>query len=232
MPVTFTKAETLTPDEARRAAEAILRERRFQPEKSPQPLRGVLNWLGDRVRPLGRPFGWILRQLNGILPGGGSVVWIVVVLIALVVVGVGVLRFARSRSARAREAERRSSDDRTAVELERQADDAERSGRFGDAVRLRFRAGLRQLAEGHAVRIPEQRPNGELVRQLDDKAFAGLTTRFDEIAYASSQASITDVQTAKQQWPPVVRVAVEQARQRQGTVSSPAKRRWWKRKRS
>ena len=225
-------ATTPSPDEARRAAQAILRERRFQAEKSPQPLRGLLNWLGDRVRPIGRPFGWIVRQLNEILPGGGNAVWIVLVLVVLTAATTALLRFARSRNVKAKEAERRNSDDRTAAELERQADDAERSGRFGDAVRLRFRAGLCQLAEGHAVRIPEQRPNGELVRQLDDAAFTGLTTRFDEIAYASSQASIADVLVAKDQWPGVVSVGIDMARQRQRTVAPTAKRRRWRRKRT
>ncbi len=224
-------ADTLTADDARRAATEILRERRFQTEKSPQPLRGVLTWLGDRVRPLGRPFGWILRQLNKILPGGGSVVWVAVVLVLLLIATALVLRFARTRSAEAKKVETARGENRTAAELERQADEAEQSGRYGDAVRLRFRAGLRRLAEHHALRIPEQRPNGDLVRQLDDASFSALAARFDEIAYASSPGSTSDVLTAKDRWPKVIAAGVTKVTQRQGVLAPAAKKRRWRRKR-
>lgn len=223
--------DTLTADDARRAAAEILRERRFRTEKAPQPLRGVLTWLGDRVRPLGRPFGWMLRQLNKILPGGGSVVWIAVVLVVLFIAAALVLRFVRARTVQAKVAETAHGENRTATELERQADEAESSGRYGDAVRLRFRAGLRRLAEEHAVRIPEQRPNGELVRQLDDASFSALAARFDEIAYASSTGGITDVRSARDRWPTVIAAGVAKARQRQGMPAPTATKRQWRRKR-
>ena len=227
----LTAADTLTADDARRAAAEILRERRFQTEKSPQPLRGVLTWLGDRVRPLGRPFGWILRQLNKMLPGGGSVVWIAIVLVMLLIAATLVLRFARARTERAKGGETARGENRTAADLERQADEAEQSGRYGDAVRLRFRAGLRKLADQHAVRIPEQRPNGELVRQLDDASFSALAARFDEIAYASSSGGVTDVLTARDQWPKVISAGVAKARQRQAVPVRPVKRRRWRKQR-
>ena len=224
-------ADTPTADEARRAAVEILRERRFQTEKSPQPLRGVLTWLGDRVRPLGRPFGWILRQLNNILPGGGSVVWVAVVLVLLLIAATLVLRFARVRTVRAKMAETARGENRTAAELERHADEAEQSGRYGDAVRLRFRAGLRRLAEQHALRIPEQRPNGDLVRQLGDASFSALAARFDEIAYASSASGITDVLAARDRWPRIIAAGVTKARQRQVVPGPTAKKRRWRRQR-
>ena len=223
-------ADTPTADEARRAAVEILRERRFQTEKSPQPLRGVLTWLGDRVRPLGRPFGWILRQLNNILPGGGSVVWVAVVLVLLLIAATLVLRFARVRTVRAKMAETARGENRTAAELERHADEAEQSGRYGDAVRLRFRAGLRRLAEQHALRIPEQRPNGDLVRQLGDASFSALAARFD-IAYASSAGGITDVLAARDRWPRIIAAEVTKARQRQVVPGPTAKKRRWRRQR-
>ena len=185
-----------------------------------------------RVRPIGRPFGWLLRQLNKILPGGGSVVWIAVVLVMLLIAAALVLRFTRTRTARAKSAETGRSDSHTAGELERQADEAEQSGRYGDAVRLRFRAGLRRLAEQHAVRIPEQRPNGELAGQLDDATFSVLAARFDEIAYASSPSGITDVLMARERWPGVIAAAVAKARQRQSGLAPAATKRRWRRKRT
>lgn len=225
-------ADALTAEDARRAAAEILRERRFQTEKSPQPLRGVLTWLGDRVRPIGRPFGWMLRQLDKILPGGGSAVWIAVVLVMLLIAGAFALRFARTRTVRAKRAETGRGDSHTAGELERQADEAEQSGRYGDAVRLRFRAGLRRLAEHHAVRIPEQRPNGELAGQLDDATFSALAARFDEIAYASSPSGITDVLMARERWPRVIAAGAVKARQRQGEPAATEKKRRWRRQRT
>ena len=225
----LTAADTLTAEDARRAAAEILRERRFQTDKSPQPLRGVLTWLGDRVRPLGRPFGWILRQIDKILPGGGSVVWIAIVLVMLLIAATLVLRFARARTSRAKAVETARGENRTAAELEHQADEAERSGRYGDAVRLRFRAGLRRLADQHALRIPEQRPNGELIRQLDDASFSALAARFDEIAYASSSGAITDILTARDQWPRVITAGVTKARQRRAVPVEDAKKRRWRR---
>ena len=228
----FVAADQLTADDARRAAAEILRERRFQTEKSPQPLRGVLTWLGDRVRPLGRPFGWVLRQLNRILPGGGSVVWVAVVLIFVLTAAALVFRFARTRTGRAKAAENTIGEHRTAAELERQADEAEQAGRYGDGVRLRFRAGLRRLAEQHALRIPEQRPNGELLRQLDDSSFSALARRCDEIAYAASPGGITDALSARDQWPKVIAAGVAKAKQRQTSPEPTAKKRRWRRKRT
>ena len=224
--------DTPTADEARRAAVEILRERRFQTEKSPQPLRGLLTWLGDRVRPLGRPFGWILRQLNKILPGGGSVVWVAVVLVLLLIAATLVLRFVRARTVRQKTAETGRDANHTAAELDRSADEAEQSGRYGDAVRLRFRAGLRRLAEQHALRIPEQRPNGDLVRQLDDASFSALAARFDEIAYASSASEMTDVLTARDRWPKIIAAAVTKGRQRQVVPGPTAMKRRWRRQRT
>ena len=223
-------ARPLSPDEARRAAATILRGRRFQVERSPQPLRGALTWIGDRVRPLGRPFSWIVRQLNGVLPGGGSVVWIALVFVALAAATVIAIRFARARGRRAVAAERTTEPHRTAAELERLADEAERGGRLGEAVRFRFRAGLRRLGDGHALRIPEQRPNGDLVRQLEDPAFASLAARFDEIAYADRAGSASDVASAKQHWPTVITAGIAKSQRRQSIVVATAKKRWWRRR--
>ena len=52
-------------------AQEILAERRFQSSELPRPLRGVLDWIGDRLRPLGRPFDWLADRL----PGGRATVW-------------------------------------------------------------------------------------------------------------------------------------------------------------
>ena len=45
------------PEEARRNAEEILQDRRFQSDPAPRPFRGVLQWIGDRLEPIWNWFG-------------------------------------------------------------------------------------------------------------------------------------------------------------------------------
>lgn len=219
--------------ETRRAAADILRERRFQIEKSPQPLRGVLTWIGDRLIVLGRPFGWLRRQLDGVLPGGGSVVWIVITVTAIVIVGVLTWRVTAVRARRVRSIGASERSAQTADELERLAGEAEAQHDFARAVRLRFRAGLRRLAEFNVVRAPEHRPNGDLALSLSDTHFESLARRFDQVAYGAVVTTAQDLNTAKLQWPIVVENGREQARIRRhettsGTTTPPVKprRRW------
>ena len=177
------------------------------------------------MRPLGRPFSWVARQLNAALPGGGSVVWIALVLSAIAVTVAVVIRFARARSTESSNHSRPLQEMYSANELERLSDEAEGNGHFGEAVRLRFRAGLRRLGDGRAVRIPNQRPNGELVRQLDDPAFALLASRFDEIAYADRPGTPDDVINAKQNWPPVIAAGIARTQQRHQVIATTSKKR-------
>lgn len=228
--------------EARRAAAKILTERRFQTERAPQPLKGVLTWIGDRLRMLGRPFGWLIRQLNRLLPGGGNVVWIALLAIGLVLLGILTYRLISLRGRRLVQGESSAGGRETAAELDRLALEAEHNSDFALSVRLRFRAGLRRLAEQHVLRGPEQRPNSELSVHLDDPAFGSLATRFDQITYGVSgtagsartiaPATSTDVTLAKQHWPGVVDRGVELARRRRSgapPTATATKRRWWTR---
>ena len=43
-------AQAIDPDAARGAARDILRDRRFHRDPAPRPLRGPLQWLGDRLQ--------------------------------------------------------------------------------------------------------------------------------------------------------------------------------------
>jgi hypothetical protein len=200
------------PAEARRQAAAILSERRFQEERTPRPFAGVLDWFGARLRTLGRPFGWLGRQLNSVLPGGGNVVWIILTLAGVVAVAiaarrVGVLRRRRKLAVSNAAVERRSAD-----ELDRLADEAEGAGDLNLSVRLRFRAGLRRLADARAINAPEQRPNGEIGRRLGIDSYAALARRVDAITYANAVAGVDDVQASRTQWPTIVRAGIAQHR--------------------
>ncbi len=210
------------PAEARRQAAAILSERRFHDEKTPRPFAGILDWFGARLRTLGRPFGWLGRQLNSLLPGGGNAVWIVLTLAGVLAVAVaarraGVLRRRRSSVATSASVERLS-----AGELERRADEAERDGDLSLSVRLRFRAGLRRLSDGRAINAPEQRPNGEIGRKLALTNYSSLAQRVDAITYANAAAGFDDIHASRTQWPNIIRAGIDQQQaSRRPTPSEP-----------
>ncbi len=120
-----------------------------------------------------------------------------------------------------------------ADDLERLAAEAEAQHDFAHAVRLRFRAGLRRLAEFNVLRAPEQRPNGDLALTLSDPHFDSLARRFDQVAYGAVTTTADDLSTAKLQWPIVIAHGCEQARIRRSATKSanatpPVEpRRWW-----
>ena len=231
-------------DGARQAAAEILREKRFLPEAPPQPLRRPLSWLGERLRVVGRPLAWLWRTITSLLPGRGSVVWVVVVLVSLAIVVFLLIRSSRSGGRKTRPGLGHSDPGtESADDLERFAVEAERDGDWAAAVRLLFRAGLRRLADQHAVHAPDQRPNADVARELADPAFGTLAERFDQVVYALAPASANDVEAARRSWPGIVRGAVERARRerearfesalgRTATNQAEAKKRWWRRRRS
>ncbi len=193
-------------DAARRAAAAILREGRFHNPSVPRPLHGVLHDIGRVLQAVGRAVTHAVDRVGRIVPGGKVAVWVVLGLALL-----GAITFlARrcSRRALLREPRRgggsRAGRVATAAGLERDAAGAERDGRFEDAVRLRFRAGLARLAEEGAIRTARSTPNAQLSRTLHSPDFDALAERFDEIAYGASPAASTDAEEARRRWSAVV----------------------------
>ena len=151
--MTARPAQQVDPDAARDAARDILSDRRFRSEPAPRPLRGPLDWIGDRLQPV---VDWIGRRAG-------------------VRAGLVVARRSRSRSVaghrrahrrgrrtagasrrgaarRRRRATRRRAEDPDA--LERAADEAERDGDLERALRLRFRAGSAAARRSRRDRVP------------------------------------------------------------------------------
>ena len=58
-------AAQVDPDRARDQAREILGGRRFKPAGVPRPFQGALEWLGDRLRPIGDFFSAITESLPG-----------------------------------------------------------------------------------------------------------------------------------------------------------------------
>jgi Domain of unknown function (DUF4129) len=188
------------PETAREQARDILGQRRYQPEDVPRPFEGVLEWLGDRLRPIGDFFDALLSSWPGRLALLGG-------LVALVAVVATAIARRRSRGviATARRGRGRAGDESLdPAQLERDADAAERGGDLDRALRLRFRAGLLRLDAAGAIRFRPSLTSGEVRRRLRLPTFDDLALTFDEVAYGGRAASPVDVGAARESWPRVL----------------------------
>lgn len=187
------------PDTARDQARDILGQRRYQPADVPRPFEGVLEWLGDRLRPIGDLFDRLLSSWPGRLA-------LIAGLIALVVVVTTAIARRRSRGVAAggRGRSRAGEESLDPGRLERDADAAERRGDLDLALRLRFRAGLLRLDAAGAIRFRPSLTSGEVRRALHQRTFDDLALTFDEVAYGGRRASAGDVGIARDDWPRVL----------------------------
>jgi hypothetical protein len=191
------------PASLRQRAHSILGERRFHGRRTPGPFRGVLRWLGDRLRPVSDPlarawarFGnwiveWWSHGLTRILLLGGVLVF--AALLSLFAVK------RRGASAVVRELHGNAgmSDPRV---LEEAADDAERAGDFATALRLRFRAGVIRLQIEGRIRRGRTTTTRAIGRQLRLREFDDLGRTFDAVAYGGASASADDARVARENW--------------------------------
>jgi hypothetical protein len=188
------------PDRARDQARQILGERRYKPADVPRPFEGVLEWLGDRLRPIGDFFSRITESLAGKLVLGALLV-VAVTLVTLLLAR----RAAAARALSTGAGRRRSRDEQLdPARLEREADAAERRGDLDLALRLRFRAGLLRLDRTGAIRFRPSITTGQVARRLGLDDFDQLGITFDAVAYCGRRASASDLQTARAGWPRVL----------------------------
>jgi hypothetical protein len=192
----------------RRRAHSILGERRFHGRKTPGPFRGVLRWLGDVLSPVFGPVGRFLVRVFG--PVGRFVAELWEHAPTRILLLGGVLLFAallsllviRRRTAtaivRTHADDTFTSDDPR--ELERAADDAERAGDYGRALRLRFRAGVLRLQLDGRIRRGRTTTTRAIGRQLRLREFDELGRTFDAVAYGGAAASAADATAAREQW--------------------------------
>ncbi len=187
---------------AREQAARILSERRFKPAAGPpRPFRRFLDWLGDRIRPVGeaidRAFTWIADRL----PGGSGTLWTI---IGAAVAGIAALLAVRTGRRRAgRSLDRAAASRGRAVDpgtLEREAAEAERRGDYERAVRLLFRAGLLRLGRARVIAFQESLTSGDVARRLRSADFDRLAATFDRVAYGGRAARPTDVEESRRAW--------------------------------
>ena len=196
-------AGQVDPDRARDQAREILGGRRYKPADVPRPFEGALEWLGDRLRPIGDFLSSITESLLG------KILLATVLAGIVAVVALLVARRRAATSVAGGGAGRRQSPDERADpgRLEREADAAERRGDFDAALRLRFRAGLLRLDRAGAIHFRPSITTGQVARRLRLRTFDDLAVRFDAVAYGGRHASATDLQSARGEWPRVLEQA-------------------------
>lgn len=203
------RAERPTPaataDDTRAEARRILSGRRFHRSPVPRPLRGVLRWLGDVLRPVGEPFAKAWDRVSGNALAMGALAGAVVAVAAVVST-----RAIRRRTAAGVARGRPAWPHGAALdpeELERQALAAERAGDLGTALRLRFRAGVVRLDRAGVVDDRPALTTGELTRRLPSPRLRHLAGAFEEVAYGGRPATAGDVDEARDEWPRVLEEA-------------------------
>jgi hypothetical protein len=185
---------------ARRQAQSILAERRFHAGPIPRPLHGLLSTVGEILESPVEVLDELVAKLGMITPGGTTVVWAVLALLILGITALLATRGAR-RSLRGQHqltGLAAAARPLSVADLEREALAAEREARHGEAVRLRFRAGLLQLSESE--RVTPSMLNVEVSRVLHSQRFDELARRFDEIVYGGRPAVAEDVRVSRVQW--------------------------------
>lgn len=192
-----------SPQAAREAARSILSERRFHPSPVPNPLHGVLVWVGNAISD---PLGAISRLIGDAgrsLPVGVPGVWAAAAVLVIVLTVFFAVRRARTRLDRAGGRAQAPAGPRPA-ELERAAERAEREGNWEQAVRLRFRAGLLRISEHDGRHYAETTPNHSLALLLGSQSLERLARRFDEIVYGGDEATAADAEDQRRAWPGVI----------------------------
>ena len=196
-------AGQVDPDRARDQAREILGGRRYKPADVPRPFEGALDWLGDRLRPIGDFFSRITESLAGRVALAAVLAGVVAVIALLVARRRAATSAAGGAGRRRRAAEEHADPGR----LEREADAAEHHGDLDVALRLRFRAGLLRLDRAGAIHFRPSITSGQVAQHLRLRAFDDLAVTFDAVAYGGRPASATDLQSARADWPRVLEQA-------------------------
>ncbi|MDQ6778885.1 MAG: hypothetical protein M3071_22280 [Actinomycetota bacterium] len=184
-------AQAPTPGQAQRAAASILSEGRFAGPAVARPLSPVQS---------------LIDYLSSGVPGGPVLFWGALGAIVLVTAGVGASRMlgrlqAPSHAYRAAGPLGAENDPES---MERAASAAESAGAFGEAVRLRFRAGLVSLGLRAAINYRPSLRTGEVARSLRSPEFDELTRTFERVAYGGATATASDAADAREGWAQVL----------------------------
>ncbi|MBT8249511.1 MAG: hypothetical protein KJN81_04570 [Acidimicrobiia bacterium] len=137
------------------------------------------------------------------LEGVGRIVSIVVLLVVLAVLARLIVTWMRRRTG---VSETEPSDPppvparQTIGRSLTEAEQAEAEGRFDDALRLRYEAGLRDLNRLGVVTYTPSLPNGFYRSQVSHGVFDRLTDTFDETVYGLRSTDWLELESSKRDW--------------------------------
>lgn len=196
------QTQTVAEEQARDDAQDILSRPPFDPVEPPRPFRGMLEQLGEWLRPIGRPLGDAVDWLDD--AGPLRPLLLLVVFVVAVLVAARVARTRTDAGLADAVGRRRGVAPDDPDQLDRAADDAERRGDLAAAVRLRFRAGLLRLDAVGVVQLRPSLTTGELVRQVRSLRLRELVRTFEAVAYGGREPSPADVVAAREGWAQVL----------------------------
>lgn len=183
------------PSDARAEAAEILGARRFRDTRPPKPLKGFLEWLGERTRGIESR----LSELADVLPGGLLLLWLLVALLLAGISAIMALRAGRVRGRSERVFAPGADGDET-IELLRAAECAESSGDLETALRLRFKAGIVRLGRRGALPLRPSLTSEDIAHRLRSPTFDDLAATFDRVVYGRRGARERDVAEARSGW--------------------------------
>ncbi len=188
-------------EDARRSAERVLDAKKFRGNRLPQPFRGPLTWVSDRLSGVTDFFAPVF-----------AFAWVQVVLFIGVLAGTGFVAM-RLIKRRGRAALRRTRGDGHLVdpnldpaELDRQADEAADAGDYQSAVRLRYEAGLLRLARSGRLDLRIATTARGAADQVGHPAMDRLTDDFERLVYGGRAATAGDVDAARNGWTEILGV--------------------------
>ena len=185
--------------EARSRARQVLDQDKYQPTDVPKPFKGVLEWLADRLRPVGRFFGRLFEPILA-LPGGAF-------FLGALLIGAGTAAAAWLASRRSRAAVRTGAGGWSLVDpaadpaaLDALAERCEADGDRDGAVRHRHQAGLLRLERSGRLVLRADTTAADAAHQVAEPVLDALTADFEQIVYGARSATSDDVERMRAGW--------------------------------
>lgn len=203
--------DPLDSDDLQARAEAIVSGSAYTGEResflTDNPVTRFIDEVMQRIRDWLSPSGEVstgtpTTQVDPLRPSYGWLLLAAMLVLAVVVAAVIARRRlgAEIDQQRAIDVERRGD----AAELEDLANAAEAAGRFQDALRLRFRAGLMRLDDLDVIAYDPALATGAIRSAVGMGEFDTVASQFERVAYSDYVPQRTDVTSHQQGWQTVL----------------------------
>ena len=203
--------DPLDSDDLQGRAEAIVSGSAYTGERESfltnNPVTRFIDDVMQRIRDWLSPSGEVRTGTprTQVDPGRPSYGWLL--LAAMLVLAVAVAAVIAKRRLRAETDQQRAIDVERrgdADELEDLASTAEAAGRFEEALRLRFRAGLMRLDDLEVIAYDPALATGAVRNAVHMGEFDAVASQFERVAYSDYAPQRTDVTSHRQGWQTVL----------------------------